>query len=220
MEPPQELQEFHRVFMKESTEGIWRADLEIPLPTSASLEQQMEHLFLYAYLADCNDSFAEMYGYESSQQIIGARFPDLFDRNDSSNLMNLQKFLSNEYRVRDGETVEKDKNGERRYFLNNAVGIVEEDTLVRVWGVQREITDLKKKEKERVDFYEKLSPRQRMIFQMIAEGKSTKEIAADLAISLKTVETHRSRLMKRLEITDIPTLVRRAVRLGLVTDKP
>lgn len=220
MEPPQVLKEFHRVFMKESTEGIWRAHLEIPLPTSTSIEQQMEHLFQYAYLADCNDAFARMYGYESSRQIVGARFPDLFDRNDGNNIRNLQLFLTHNYRVRDGETLEKHKDGSVRYFLNNAVGIVEDGSLIRVWGVQRDITDHKRREREKRDFYENLSPRQRIIFRMIAEGKSTKEIAAKLKISLKTVETHRSRLMKRLGIGDIPTLVRHAVRIGLVSDTP
>jgi DNA-binding NarL/FixJ family response regulator len=61
-----------------------------------------------------------------------------------------------------------------------------------------------------------LTPRQREILQGIAEGKSTKQIAATLAISAKTVETHRSALMERLAIYDIPGLVRFAMRSGLV----
>ncbi|MGB0579588.1 MAG: response regulator [Limisphaerales bacterium] len=60
-----------------------------------------------------------------------------------------------------------------------------------------------------------LTPRQREILQLIAEGKSTKEIAAIL--SVKTVETHRTQLMNRLDIHDIAGLVRYAVRTGLVT---
>lgn len=61
-----------------------------------------------------------------------------------------------------------------------------------------------------------LTPRQREILQLIAEGKSTKEIARVLGISGKTVETHRTLLMERLEIYDIPGLVRCAMRMGLV----
>jgi len=64
---------------------------------------------------------------------------------------------------------------------------------------------------------EQLTSRQREILQSIAEGKNAKEIAADLDISIKTVESHRLQLMDRLNIHDIPGLVRYAIRNGLVS---
>ena len=64
---------------------------------------------------------------------------------------------------------------------------------------------------------EQLTSRQREILQLIAEGKNTKEIAAELDISIKTVESHRLQLMGRLNIHDIPGLVRYAIRSGLVS---
>jgi len=62
-----------------------------------------------------------------------------------------------------------------------------------------------------------LTPRQREILQLIAEGKSTKEIASILDVSVKTVETHRAQLMERLDIHDVAGLVRYAIRTGIVT---
>jgi DNA-binding NarL/FixJ family response regulator len=62
----------------------------------------------------------------------------------------------------------------------------------------------------------KLTPRQREILQLIAEGKNTKEIAFVLGLSVKTVETHRSMLMERLRIRDTAGLVRYAMRVGLI----
>jgi DNA-binding NarL/FixJ family response regulator len=62
-----------------------------------------------------------------------------------------------------------------------------------------------------------LTTRQREILQLIAEGQSTKEIAGILEVSSKTVETHRMRLMDRLDIHDVPGLVRFAIRAGLVS---
>lgn len=62
-----------------------------------------------------------------------------------------------------------------------------------------------------------LTARQREILQMIAEGKSTKEIAYGLDLSVKTVETHRAALMERLDIHDVAGLVLYAVRKGLVS---
>jgi DNA-binding NarL/FixJ family response regulator len=64
---------------------------------------------------------------------------------------------------------------------------------------------------------ETLTPRQREILQLIAEGKSTKEIASILDVSVKTVETHRAQLMERLDIHDVAGLVRYAIRNGIVT---
>jgi DNA-binding NarL/FixJ family response regulator len=70
---------------------------------------------------------------------------------------------------------------------------------------------------EQLSPLEQLTPRQREILQLIAEGRNTKEIASDLDISVKTVESHRLQLMERLNIHDVPGLVRYAVRSGLVS---
>lgn len=59
--------------------------------------------------------------------------------------------------------------------------------------------------------------RQREILQLIAEGRSSREIAERLHISVKTVETHRAQLMQRLEIYDVAGLTRYAIRTGLVS---
>ena len=61
-----------------------------------------------------------------------------------------------------------------------------------------------------------ITARQTQVLRLIAEGKTTKQIALELNISVKTVETHRMQLMDRLEIHDIPGLVRFAIRVGLV----
>ncbi len=61
-----------------------------------------------------------------------------------------------------------------------------------------------------------LTPREREVVQLVAEGKTTKEIAQLLGVSVKTAETHRSRLMGKLEIHDTAGLVRYAIRRGLV----
>jgi DNA-binding NarL/FixJ family response regulator len=61
-----------------------------------------------------------------------------------------------------------------------------------------------------------LTARQREVLQLIAEGKTTKQIAGLLDVSVKTAETHRAQLMERLGIRDVPGLVRFAIRNGLV----
>jgi DNA-binding NarL/FixJ family response regulator len=61
-----------------------------------------------------------------------------------------------------------------------------------------------------------LTPRQREILQLVAEGNSTKQVAARLGLSTKTVEAHRSALMQRLGIRRVTELVRFAIRVGLI----
>jgi DNA-binding NarL/FixJ family response regulator len=67
---------------------------------------------------------------------------------------------------------------------------------------------------------ERLTSRQREVLQLIAEGYTTKAIAARLKLSVKTVETHRAQLMERLDIRDVAGLVRFALRRGLVDNEP
>jgi DNA-binding NarL/FixJ family response regulator len=64
---------------------------------------------------------------------------------------------------------------------------------------------------------ELLTARQREVLQLIAEGRSTREIAERLSISIKTVETHRAQIMERLDVRDVASLTRYAIRLGLIT---
>lgn len=63
---------------------------------------------------------------------------------------------------------------------------------------------------------ELLTPRQREILQLVAEGCTTRDIAERLCVSLRTVETHRAQLMERLNIHDVAGLTRFAIRSGLV----
>lgn len=73
-----------------------------------------------------------------------------------------------------------------------------------------------KKTSSREDLYTKLSNREREVFQMIAEGHSTKEISDILCVSPSTVKTHRANIMEKLQIDNISQLIQFAIRLGIV----
>lgn len=66
------------------------------------------------------------------------------------------------------------------------------------------------------DPYENLTDREREVFHLIVEGSTTKEIAAELGIALKTAEHHRSNLMEKLDLHSVAELVRYAARKGLL----
>ena len=64
----------------------------------------------------------------------------------------------------------------------------------------------------------RLTPRQREIVQLLAEGKSSKEVAVALGLSVKTAETHRARIMQKLRLTTRAELVRVAIERGLLLE--
>lgn len=66
------------------------------------------------------------------------------------------------------------------------------------------------------DSYDLLTPREREILQLVAEGKSNKEVAAILNLSVHTVETHRSNIMEKLKLKSLPELILYAVRKGII----
>jgi DNA-binding NarL/FixJ family response regulator len=61
-----------------------------------------------------------------------------------------------------------------------------------------------------------LTPREREVIQLVAEGKSTKEVAMALSLSVKTAETHRTNLMRKLDLHSVAALTLYAVRNGIV----
>ena len=79
------------------------------------------------------------------------------------------------------------------------------------------IGDYRRVDAKDVTPLEALTPRQREILQLVSEGNSTKDIAKRLDLSIKTVESHRSELMDRLDIHDVTGLVRFAIRHGLIS---
>jgi PAS domain S-box-containing protein len=136
-------EERYREFLRQSTEGMWRYELEKPIPIDLPEDEQIELFYRYAYLAECNDVLAKMYGYERAADLIGARLNDTLVRDDPNNLAYFRTFIRSNYRIADAESREPDRAGNLHVFLNNFVGIIEHGKLVRVWGSQRDVTQQK-----------------------------------------------------------------------------
>ena len=139
--------ERYRGFVEQSTEGIWRFELEEPIPVDMPPEEQIERFYSHGYLAECNDAMAAMYGFSRAEEMVGARLGDFLPRSVPENLAYLEAFVRSGYQVTDAESEESDREGTPKSFLNNLTGIVEGGRLVRAWGIQRDITEIRLAEK-------------------------------------------------------------------------
>lgn len=138
----------YRKFVQTNVAGIWRFDINPPISILLPTDEQVELILEGASLAECNDAYARMYGYQKAEEILGIKLSDVFLPDDPTNLEVLHYFIKNGYRIENAESVEVDKFGNRKYFLNSYVGIVEDGNLVRAWGLQIDITEKKQLEEE------------------------------------------------------------------------
>ena len=133
-------------FIEVTTEATWRFHHEQPLDITLPEDEQVEHLYLYSILAECNDAFARMYGFRAAVDVIGTRLVVFLPPSNVENVSDLRSFIRSGYRLEDAESQEIDRYGNAKYFVNNLVGIFERGQLVGAWGTQRDVTEQKQAE--------------------------------------------------------------------------
>jgi diguanylate cyclase (GGDEF)-like protein/PAS domain S-box-containing protein len=138
--------EDYRSFIAISSEGIWRFDIEQTIPVTLPVDDQIERLYQFAYLAECNNAMARMYGYDSAEQILGARLGDIMPKSDPKNIEYLRALHASGYHLNDVESSDLDRYGNAKVMLNSLNAIVENGMVVRAWGTLRDITAQKQAE--------------------------------------------------------------------------
>jgi len=134
-------EERFRAFIEQSAEAIWCFESPEPMPISLSEERQIKYLMETGYLTECNDTMARMNGLESAEQLLGVKVKDLLDPSDPANIEYLRLFIRSNYRLVDAASHKIDKKEKSKCFLNNMIGVVEREKLVRVWVTQRDIVE-------------------------------------------------------------------------------
>jgi PAS domain S-box-containing protein len=193
-----ESQDRYKSFVQRSSEGIWRTELEKPIPIDLPEDEQIKRLFQHAYIAECNEAMAKMYGLSRPEELVGKYIRNLMISDDPHNLEYQRKFIRSGYRQVDAESHELDKEGNAKYFLNNAVGIVENGFLIRTWGSQRDVTERKRSEEEKMKLEQQLMQSQKID----AIGHLAGGVAHDFNNTLMAITGYCDLMMMRLEPRD------------------
>jgi PAS domain-containing protein len=150
-------EERYQAFIQNSHEGIWRFEVEKPIPVDLSPKEQIKRMYKYSYLAEANNAMAAMYGLKSAKQLVGARLPEMLIESDPRNTEYLLAFIESGYSLSGVDSHEVDSEGNYKVFRNSLVGIVEDGKLVRAWGTQQDITAQTQAQTRLVESEERLS---------------------------------------------------------------
>jgi PAS domain S-box-containing protein len=154
-----ESQERYAAFVRNSTEAIWRFELDQPMSIDLSEEQQLEWFYHHAYLAECNDTMAKIYGFNSHMEMQGLRLEQILPRSNTQNIQFLLAFIRSGYRLTDQEVLNTDRHGRSFHISSTAFAEIENGIGRRVWGTTRDITFRKKTEEDLQRYAETLEQR-------------------------------------------------------------
>ncbi|MDD3803850.1 MAG: ATP-binding protein [bacterium] len=154
-----ENEEKYRYFLVNSSEGIYRISLRKKVNLNIDPIKAFELIRKHEYIADCNDNLAKMYGYKKREDIIGKSPYEFhthvrevkkqhFKKADVKKKIKeyIENMKQTKFTRQDALTIEYDRYGNKKYFLNNVVGMFDGDYLLGFWGSQRDVTKLKESE--------------------------------------------------------------------------
>ena len=150
-----ESEERYRFIVENTSDGIWHIELTEPMPISLPENEQLDWYYEHAVIRQCNLGLAHMYGYDSVQEVLGLPLREVMPRENPVNLDLSRQFIRSGYRLVDAESRETSRDGRELVFLNNMVGVIEDDKLTGEWGTNRDITERKRMEEERDQLLER-----------------------------------------------------------------
>ncbi len=144
-----ENKERYTAFIQQTSEAVYRFDLRKPLDISLPVNVQVQAIFNTAYLAESNPAFSKIYNLNTEENFYGKRASEVYPDQTQTEIQDLiQELVQHNYMLKDHETIEYNAKGRMRYFLNNIVGIVEKNQLIRYWGTKLDTTKVKEHERE------------------------------------------------------------------------
>jgi formate hydrogenlyase transcriptional activator len=140
-----------RTFVEHATEGVFWVKSEQPVSMDLPEDEQIELYYRHAYVADCNDQAARLFGYTRASELIGARLEAVSPRSDPAQVERLRAGIRSGW-----QSSEVARTLQGRHLLMTRHGVIENGCLLSVWGTARDITELKQAEAEVLRLNEEL----------------------------------------------------------------
>jgi hypothetical protein len=144
-----ESEQRYRAFVARSTVAMWRIEFEQPVAITLPEDEQIDCMYRYGYLAECNDALADLLGASGADRLIGSRFGDLAPRADPRVIEELRSTIRSGYRTSSHEVRRPGPGGNPAYLMRSWWGIVENGVLCRIWGTTRDIGKLRRAQQDR-----------------------------------------------------------------------
>jgi two-component system cell cycle sensor histidine kinase/response regulator CckA len=141
-----ESEQRYRAFISSSTDAMWRIEFDRPISLRSSEDEQIESIYRFGYLAECNDAMARLAGARSPEDLVGTQFSALFPPSDERARRELVAVVRTRYRFATFHTTLNDDEGRKVYRIRTQCGHVQNGELRRIWGTTRDITGLKRAE--------------------------------------------------------------------------
>jgi formate hydrogenlyase transcriptional activator len=168
-------EENYRNFVSQSSEGIYQDDLDPAIPVDLP-EDEFIHRFLRStVMVECNNAMAAMYGFASWEELRGRPMAERVLPEDPRNIEMARAFIRSGFRFVEHESREVDRYGNPKIFTNSMVGTVEDGRLVRIRGIQRDITEKVKLEQSRQQAEEALRRNLARLQEVTEELRQAKE---------------------------------------------
>jgi len=121
-------------FTEDSAEGTFRIELEHPIDINLPEDEQVDCFYMYAYVAEANDEWARIGGFENASDLIGSRLDEILPHYVPENISAIKTIIRSRYTMNDFKNMGGCNQNARRNIINNIVGTVENGQLVRLRG--------------------------------------------------------------------------------------
>lgn len=146
----------YRWVLENIADAVWRIACEPAIPIDLPVDEQVALIYERGYLAECNDGMARLNGFASAAEIHGVKLDQIMPAENPENTAYLRAFVESAYAVRGAESVERTRDGELKYLLNDLIGIVIDGKLAGAWGSSRDVTAHKRADERLRDSEERL----------------------------------------------------------------
>jgi len=164
--------------LEHTDEGFYLFEAHEPIPVDTPIDEQIQLIYRGVFV-ECNDAFAGMYGYTKSADIIGKTLADLHGGTDKpENISFLKAWVNAKYRISGALSFEMNQHGKVVWFSNNVVGIIDDGRLMRIWGTQTDVSEIKHAE----DALSESELRFKSVIHNAVEGISISNEAGELIV--------------------------------------